>query len=248
MKDETWHDNDDFWGTMAPMLFTEQHWKAAPEDAEQIINLLQPPPGAAVLDLCCGPGRHSLELAQRGFRVTGVDRTTAYLEIARVRAEQAGLKVEFVEEDMRRFCRPGAFDLALMMYTSFGYFEAPAENQTVLDNIHKSLKPGGALLIDLMGKEVLARIFQERVWSEEGGILFLQEHKVSQNWSWMQNRWILIRGSERFEFAVSHWLYSAAELVEMLEASGFSQVQVFGNLEGSDYDHTARRLVAVARK
>ena len=65
---------------------------------------------------------------------------------------------------MRSFCRPEAFDVVLNMYSSLGYFEDIEEDKQVLKNIYRSLKNKGKLLIDLMGKEILARIFRERDW------------------------------------------------------------------------------------
>ena len=82
-------DSDDFWHTMAPAIFSEAGWQRAPEQASQILELAQPSPGAKVLDMCCGPGRIALELARRGYDVTGVDRTAEYLEEARDRAAAA---------------------------------------------------------------------------------------------------------------------------------------------------------------
>jgi SAM-dependent methyltransferase len=245
---QTWHESDDFWETFAPMMFGEARWQAVPIEIDQIIARLGLEPEAAVLDLCCGPGRHSLEMARRGLRVTGVDRTAAYLAKARRQAEEEGLQIEFVEADMRHFTRENAFDGALIMYTSFGYFEDPAENLGVLANVCHSLKPGGALIIEMMGKEVLARIFQPRSWSEQDGMLFLEQRTLGKDWSWIKNRWILIREGERRAYEISHWLYSAAELRGMLVDCGFRQVDCFGSLEGAPYDQDARRLVAVARK
>ena len=245
---DTWHESDTFWKTMAATMFHEQRWDAAPGEVDQIIRLLGISPGSTILDLGCGPGRHTLELARRGFSVTGVDRTAAYLEEARARASAEDLAIEFVQEDMRRFHRPDAFDAALSMFTSFGYFEDPAENRQVLVNVNRSLKDNGVLLVELMGKEVLARIFTERDWSEDEGAFLLQERQVSRNWSWMENRWILLQGAERHEFKISHWLYAASELTTLLMACGFGAVGIFGDLEGAPYDHTAKRLVAVARK
>jgi SAM-dependent methyltransferase len=245
---KTWHENDEFWETMGTMMFSERRWEIASAEMYQVVPLLDVNPGGAVLDLCCGPGRHSLELSRRGFIVTGVDRTAAYLERAKANAESEDLSIEFVEADMRMFYRPDAFDGAIMMYTSFGYFEDPTENLQVLLNVYRSLKEGGALVMDLMGKEVLARIFQERGWDEDDGVIYLQERKVCKDWSWIENRWILIRDQERHEFNTSHWVYSATELFGMLIDCGFETVKVYGDLEGAPYDHTAKRLVVVARK
>ena len=144
-KPAQWYADDKFWKTLAPWMFTEKRWANAPAEVDQILNLLALPPQPTVLDLCCGPGRHSLELARRGAKVTGVDRTAAYVAEARKRARAARLKVEFVKQDMRRFCRPNAFDAVINMFTAFGYFENPAEDRRVLVNVNRSLKPGGTL-------------------------------------------------------------------------------------------------------
>ena len=217
-------------------------------EIDRTTALLGVEPGAAILDMCCGPGRHSLELARRGYRVTGVDRTAAYLEQARQQAQEEGLTLELVENDMRHFYRPNSFDGAMLMYTSFGYFEDPAENLQVLASVCRSLSERGALIMDMMGKEVLARVFRERDWDEVDDAIILQQRKGSKDWSWLENRWIALEDQQRYEIEVSHWIYSAAELSDMLKECGFSSVDVYGDLEGAPYDHTAKRLVAVARK
>jgi SAM-dependent methyltransferase len=243
-----WHEQDTFWSTVASVLFTERRWSDAPTEVEQVVSLLKIESGAYVLDLCCGVGRHSLELARRGFQVTGVDRTRLYLDRASNQAEAEGLKVEFVQSDMRDFCRPDAFDAVVNLFTSFGYFEDPEDDRQVALNMCRSLKLGGAFLIDMMGKEVLARIFHERDWYEEDGMLILQERKITKNWSWMENRWIIFKGNHRAELNLSHRIYSAVELASLLTECGFAHVDAYGDLDGSAYDHLARRLVIVAHK
>jgi SAM-dependent methyltransferase len=244
----TWHQQIDFWERFAPFLFTERHWESAVGDVDYLMQLLDIQDGDAILDLCCGPGRHSLEFARRGFKVTGVDMTSSYLREARLRAEDENLSVEFIQEDARKFRRSEAFQGALLMYTSFGYFEDQRENLQVLANVRESLQVSGRLVIDVMGKEVLARIFQEKDWEERDGVIYLQERKISKDWSWIENRWILLHGSGRYEVGVSHWLYSAIELSDFLAKAGFVSVQCYGDLAGSPYDHTARRLICVAQK
>jgi SAM-dependent methyltransferase len=247
-EEKTWHERDDFWEMMAPKMFGERAWASVPEYIENLISLLDLHSDEAILDMCCGPGRHSLELTRRGFKVTGVDRTTTYLEMARKRAAEEELDVEFIEDDMRRFCRPDSFDTAMLLFTSFGYFEDQDENSQVLANIYKSLMDGGKLIVELMGKEVLARIFRERDWFERDGVIFLEDRKVTRNWTWMENRWIMIRGQERYEFNLSHWIYSAVELEAILRQSGFKMVEIYGNITGDPYDLAASRLIVVGHK
>lgn len=197
MNMDPWHAQDSFWESVGFFLFSEQRRADAPAEVENVITLAGLKPGARILDLPCGVGRHSLEFARRGFQVTAVDRTGAYLEQASRQALLAGLPVEYIQEDMRSFARPESFDAALNLYTSFGYFADPAEDRQVLLNFYQSLRPGGVLVMELMGKEVLARIFRERDWREEGETIILEERQVSANWGWIDNHWILIRAGDR---------------------------------------------------
>jgi SAM-dependent methyltransferase len=246
---KAWYEDDDFWRTMAPYLFARELWEDAPAQVDGLLRLAKVPEGAQVLDLCCGPGRHSLELARRGFQVTAVDRTRDYLDAARAQAAEEGLRMEFVQEDMRRFRRSSAFQLALNLYTSFGYFEDPGEDRRVAENLYVSLKPGGKLIVEMMGREVLTRIFRERDWqpTEDGGF-FLEERQPSSDWTWMNCRWILIQNGEVKEFSFSHRIYGGADLARILLESGFQKVMLFGDLQGAPYDHKAKRLTALALK
>ncbi len=242
-----WHEQDRFW-EMMPM-FNQHHWEVALEEVDSLTALLGIRRGASVLDLCCGVGRHSLEFARRGFRVTGVDRTDAYLQRARSKAAAEGLDLTLVQADMRAFVQPESFDAAINLYTSFGYFEEPLDDLRVASNLCASLRPGGKLVMEMMGKEVLARIFQARDWQElPGGAFFLQERRVNQDWTWMENRWILIQDSEKSEYVIGHRIYDGAGLRALLLDAGFESVRVCGDLTGQPYDIDARRLVVVAKK
>jgi SAM-dependent methyltransferase len=202
-----------------------------------------------VLDLCCGPGRHTLELCRRGFSVTGVDRTADYLAEARSRADALSLGCELVEADVREFVRPEAFELVVNLFTSFGYFEDPADDARVLENIHRSLVADGTLVMDLTSKEVCARIFRPRDWRPlADGSFMLEEHEVMGAWEGIRNRWICIRDGKVSEARFELRLYSAAELSRLLEEAGFVQLKVFGGLDGRPYDHRAEHLVICARK
>jgi SAM-dependent methyltransferase len=243
-----WHEDDSFWQTWGPVMFRENRVIAATQEVDQILSLVTISRGAHILDLCCGVGRHSLALARRGFRVTGVDRTSAYLKQASEKAAEERLDIEFIQDDMRTFCRPDSFDVTLNLFTSFGFFEDQSEDRKVVLNVFRSLRNDGVFILDMSGKEILARTFQERAWNEADGVIWLQERKLSQDWSWIENRWILLKENRRYEDRLGHRLYSAAELKTILESGGFKDINIYGDFDGSPYDHTARRLVAVAYK
>jgi SAM-dependent methyltransferase len=249
MSAETeWYEDDRFWAMWAPFMFTADMWERTPAQVDKILALLEPAAGAAVLDLACGPGRHALEFARRGFRVTGLDRTRSYLSAAAERARVESLEVEFVHGDMRQFIRSEAFDAAICVFTSFGYFDDAEDDLRVLRNLRESLKTGGKLLLDLIGKEALAAVFEPRGWSEADGVIRLEERRIIDDWSRISCRWIRIDGASREEFLFTHRLYSASEMRAWLVRAGFSAVTIYGAIDGIPYDHNARRLVAVATK
>lgn len=244
-----WHENDSFWQATAPAMFTPERIKQAAGEVDQITKLLDLVPGQAVLDMGCGPGRHSVEFAKRGFKVTGVDRTEFYLEQARKRADEVGAKVEWIHGDMRSFRRENAFAAAVSVLTSFGYFDDEADDRRAVTSLFAALKPGGRLLIDLMGREVLARIFRERDWREEaGGLIVLEERKLRDDWRWLDLRWILLTGEKRTEHRFRLRLFSAGELAALLRDAGFQDIRCYGSLAGDPYDQNAQRLVTVGHK
>jgi SAM-dependent methyltransferase len=142
-------------------MFEGIRWEKAPGEVEAVLHLAAVSAGSAVLELACGPGRHALEFGRRGFRVIGVDRRAPLLREARERAAREGLRVEWVRADMRRLRRSEAFDLAANLSTSFGYFEEADNDGGVAEDAFGSLRLGGAFVIELMGKEVWARLLTD---------------------------------------------------------------------------------------
>ena len=135
------------------------------------------------------------------------------------------------------------------MFTSFSYFEDHEEQMLVLRNIYSSLKPGGRFLLDMTGKEILARIFLRHSWSEWPHGFMLEEREPLDNWSRMSNLWIFIeRDGTVHRNKVIHWIYYATEIVAMLEQVGFSNIVVYGGLDGRPYDNEANRLIAISTK
>jgi SAM-dependent methyltransferase len=245
---KAWHEDNSFWCSMAPKLFSKEKMEKAFSEVDQVIELSGISRGEQVLDLCCGPGRHAVEFARRGYKVTGVDKNREYLKEARRRAAAEETEIDFIEEDMRVFRKPGAFSAVFNLFNSFGYFEDKADDLKVLRNVYESLVSGGIFVLELMGKEVLAKIFCERDWYEEDGVIYLEESRVTDDWKRAESRWIKLDGEKTEEFTVSHRLYSARELSDLLTETGFRDVDVYGSLAGIPYDQHAERLVILSRK
>ena len=244
-----WHDDDAFWETFGPYMFSAESLASAETQAGAVVDAAAPRGGSRVLDLGCGVGRYAIELARRGCLVTGVDRTLSYLDRARDRAREAGVDVDLVQGDMRSFVRPGAFDVALNLSSSFGYFDDPLDDLKVAQNVAASVRPGGRALFDMKGKEIVARTFRERDWWwHPDGTMMHEDRKVESGWHRIESRWILTGPGVFKEYTIRVRLYSGSELTGLLRQAGFSAVTLSGNLGGAPYDHRAERLVALAER
>ena len=243
-----WFSNPDFWFLFYDWMFTAESFDQAREQVEDIVKLSGIASGT-VLDLCCGPGRHSVPLRKAGFEVTGVDLQPLLLDKAREYATKENATLEFIKDDMRSFRRPAFFDLVLSMFSSFGYFEDPSEDLRVVENVYYSLRRGGQFLLDLRGKEVHAKGFTETVSSEmANGDLVFQGTQNNDGWTRAITTWVYVQGNRADSFEVTINLYSGAEVRNLLREAGFSNVRLYGDLKGAPYDHNANRLIVVAEK
>jgi SAM-dependent methyltransferase len=260
-KNTEWFNDENFWDVYAPVMFDESRWAEVPIVSDGVISLAKfdlynlekkGRKTPRILDLCCGFGRISLELARRGCRVTGVDITKSYLEAGRDDAARENLDVEFVERDVRVFKRRESFDLAVNLYNSFGYFENPADDLLLAKNAFASVKPGGAFIIEVLGKEIAVRDYTEAEWFERAGWTVLTETSPVDSWGSIWNRWILLKegkkGLERHEKVFIQRLYAASELKRLLLEAGFERVEIYGDWDGRVYDMDAIMLITVARK
>ena len=246
MSGREWFEDSSFWEAYAPLMFDEAKWGEVPANVDRIERLVGLGTGARVLDLCCGVGRHSAEFARRGWAVTGIDITPSYLDAARDTAESAGVDVEFILEDARRFSRPGAFDLCINLFTSFGYFRTKDEDIALLANCCRNLKPGGSLVLETLGKEVAVRDFIQGESFERAGWKVRTEYAVVGAWEAQTNRWILEKPGQLIDRSFDLRLYSAVEMLDALHRAGFASASIFGSLAGTPYDEMAETLVAVA--
>ncbi|GAA2238820.1 class I SAM-dependent methyltransferase [Streptomyces amakusaensis] len=244
---QEWYADDGLWVDFAPAMFSGDR---ADTVAALVRDkaLLDFPAGSRVLDLCCGPGLFLVPLAERGYRVTGVDLSPAMLERAREACDRAGAEVELIRADMLDYTEPGGYDVILNVFTSFGYFTDPADNLQVLRNARRSLAPGGRLLVDVMGKEVLAGwIGRPQAVDLPDGSYVVQRDTVLDSWRRLRTDWTLVRGDTARTSTIHSFLYSAAELHDLFVEAGFTDVEIFGDFDGGPYDHHSRRLIVQGR-
>jgi 2-polyprenyl-3-methyl-5-hydroxy-6-metoxy-1,4-benzoquinol methylase len=211
-----------------------------------VVERLGLEPGARVLDVACGHGRHSLELARRGFRVTGVDLSPRSLELAREAAKGESLDIEFVEHDARELDFDAEFDAAINLFTSvIGYFEDDADTQKVLNAVARALVPGGSFFVDTVNAFALGRRYQEATWDklESGGVML---HRSSFDLLKGRNEvtWTFIRADgSRSELTRSLRIYAPPELARMFDAAGLTVVGSWGGFDGQELGFDTWRLI-----
>ena len=248
MTHGAWSDDEDFWVGVAGVIYDEDRMARAGRDVEQVLALLGVTGPARVLDLCCGPGRHTAQLAARGHDVVGVDRTGAYVGMARELAARTGVRPELVHADARDFVATPAVDVVLNLWTSFGYFPDPADNLRMLKNARASLADGGVMMLQTRSRETLLRHHPvPREWEERDGVLMLAETRVLPGWDKVTGRWVVVDADGRRDYPWTAWLYTGDRLAAMFVEAGFSSVDLHGGFDGRPYDGDAKFLVAVAR-
>ena len=221
------------------------------------MGVLNPPVGSRIFDLCCGQGRHTLELARRGFNhVTGLDRSRYLIRLARTRAKSQNLSATFREGDARKIRLPKEpFDYALILGNSFGYFEQQEDDLAVLRNVFSSLCPGGTLLMDIANGAWMKNNFEKRSWEWIDQYHFVcRERELSSDSKRLISREVITHAEKGIlaDQFYAERLYTADEIQELLKSAGFIDVVLHDSPEthstrGCDLGMMANRLIVTGR-
>jgi len=220
-------------------------------EADFVERELNLPRGSCILDLCCGTGRHAIPLAQRGYAVAGLDLSPQHLEEARRAAGAEGVTVQWVRADMRRVPFRNEFDAVINLFSSFGYLETDEEDFKVFQEVSKSLKPGGALLLDTSNRDYVLSHFIAHDWHcAADDRLVLQEREFDHLTSRIRVRHTVFETDGRRWESPGHVFrfYTLAELNNMLRRVGLKVQRTYGGSDGQEYSQHTRRMIVLARK
>ena len=221
-------------------------------EARFIVDVLGLNSDSRILDLCCGFGRHTFEIANlAGCRIVGFDLSEDYLTIAR--EKYSADNIEYVKGDMRNIQLEDQFDAVTDLFTSFGFFEKDEDNEKVIRQVNGSLKKDGLFLLDIENKfsfvlnDVLKK---ERYWrkmDDDRYCLIHNQYDIANEREVFSAR---ILEEERNDICVGYniSLYSLPELKSMLRRNGFELVNYWGDFDKSEYSINSRRLITMARK
>jgi D-alanine-D-alanine ligase len=252
------HLPSDWWRTLFNSLYLEtdgdiiENDRNTADEVDLLIRSIGLERNDRILDLCCGQGRHSLELAQRGFsHITGLDRSRYLIRLARKRAKQRNLQVSFHEGDARRFRLGDAeFHCVCILGNSFGYFERPEDDLAVLEAVKRALASGGSLVMDLMDGNWMRHHFEPRSWEWVDQNHFVcRERDLAGDGDRLISREVVVhaeRGVIADQFYAER-LYSKERLETLLKSAGFTNVRFHslmapGSNRNQDLGMVAQRL------
>jgi len=218
------------------------------EEAEFLIDnltaYLRPAAESRILDIACGRGRHAIYLQKKGFDVTGIDLSEQSIKYAK-QFEQKHL--HFFVHDMRKLGYINYYDIALNMFTSFGYFDTEKEHVNALKSFRKSIKDDGTLVIDYFNTQKIIKNLTQRETKTVEGIEFdihkyVSDGKIIKNIDFEHK-------SKHFAFEERVQAFSKSDFERMLEKSGLAIKAVFGNYALEEFDETkSDRLILVCKK
>lgn len=206
--------------------------------------------GAKVLDCPCGHGRHSIELARRGYNVTGQDLSGFFLEEAKKAAKRAKVSLRWVKGDMRELSFENEFDVALNLFTAFGYLESDDEDQKALNAVVKALKRDGKFVLDVINRDHIVRTYREKDGQQlsDGSVVVTErkfDHATGRNiekqiWIW--------KNGKREEFSLLVRMYTVAELAAMFRKAGLTLKEMYGSHFGDPLTFDSKRYILIAEK
>ena len=204
------------------------------------------------LDLCCGQGRHCLELARRGYRnVSGIDRSHYLVRLARRRARQEGLHIPFHEGDARKFRLPeSSFHCVSLLGNSFGYFDREEDDVDVLEAVKRVLVSGGTVAMDLVDGEWMRAHYEPRSWEWiDQNHLVCRERSLASDGRRLVSREVVVHAEKGIiaDQFYAERLYTRERINTLLEKVGFFGIRFHGSLvaesdRGQDLGMMANRM------
>jgi SAM-dependent methyltransferase len=223
--------------------------KETSREVESILKMMDLKPKTKLLDLCCGYGRHSMEFAQRGLKVTGYDLSDFFIEKAKKDSADLGLAIEFVKGDMRKLPFEQQFDAVVNIFTSFGFFDRESDDFKVTKGVSRALTKGGLFLLDLKNREHLIRNFQRKRWKQEEDFVLLEDNFFDLFTSRGETTRTLLFGNGRKKvYSFSLRMYTFTEILNLLKKSGFILESVYGDFDFREYSLDSPRMILVSRK
>ncbi len=224
--DGPWHEH--FFGEAYLRTVRSATPKEVAVECDFIEKAFRVPTGSRVLDVGCGLGVQTVELASRGYHVVGLDISATMVSRAYDEAEDRGLQIDFVRGDMREATFEQPFDGLLCWGTTFGYFDEE-ENELAVRQFHRALKPNGVLLLEVVNRDFMIASQPNQVWFEVDGAVCMEETDFDYQTSRLRvKRRVANQSGQQNDRRYSIRLYALHEMQALLERNGFRVDEVSG--------------------
>jgi SAM-dependent methyltransferase len=216
-------------------------------EVRALVRLLELDAPMKILDLACGFGRHTNRLAALGHRMTGVDITPGFLEIARQDALNRKVNVQYMLGDMRHITFKSKFDCVVLLFTAFGYF-SDEENYQVLVNVRKALKPGGLFVFDTHNRDGFLKGLQPSFVTDKEGNMMIDRISFDSIQGRFYNKRVVFRNGIRKDKPFFVRLYNPNEIQALINQAGLEVEQIYGGWDAKPLSSETRQMVIVARR
>ena len=227
-------------------LYFKRDEKEAAAFIDKLVDHLKPLPGALMLDVACGRGRHSIHLASKGFDVTGIDLSEDSIKEA-LKLESENL--HFYQHDMRLPFWINYFDYAFNFFTSFGYFKTRRENNNAIRTIAQSLKTNGCFVLDYLNSYCAEANLIHHSSKEIDGTNYTITRWVDEKYFYKK---IIVEDTllqQPLQYTEVVNKFTLDDFTEMFNLQGLQIEEVFGDYNFGSYDKkTSQRLLIIARK
>lgn len=220
-----------------------------PHQCDFIEKVLELKKGSKILDLCCGHGRITNELASRGYNMTGLDINSYFLDIAKKNAGDNNQYINWIKSDMREIPFENEFDAALNMFTSFGFLGSDEEDEKVISAVNKAIKPHGKFLMEYVNKDfIIRRATAEDTRQINDG--YVKIKRIYDHLKCSHHEYFDIYQNDKFIKSVEtdFRFYAASELAAMFKRNGFKILNTYGDFDFVPLSFDSKGCIILAEK
>lgn len=225
------------------ILYKDRDNQEAEYFMDNLLEQIHLPVKSSVLDIACGKGRHSLFLADKGYHVTGIDLSEQSIAYCKQFERQS---LEFYVHDMREIFRTNCYDVALNLFTSFGYFNSDHDNRLALRTASLALKPGGYFILDFFNPDFIKNTSQQHIKQVDGIDFSINKHSDGNT---IEKTIQFSDSGKSFKFTESVQIISKHTFLKHFERVGLVTRHIFGDYSLRPFEEdSSERMIFITQK
>jgi len=200
-----------------------------------------------ILDLACGHGRHSILFAERNHRVSGIDISKSFLQIAKTRSKEKQLEIEFIEGDILGVEYKAEFDIVLLLFNTLGFFDRQ-DAAKIFEKISQSLIKGGKAFIDCKNRDHIIKEIKPYEVYEKGEDLMIDRLSFNPKHGTTTNKRIYLKDGKRYDAPFTMYSYNYTDLEYFAERADLKIIKILGGWKEEAFDSESRRIILIVEK